>query len=655
VGGVTNISGRSIEPVSARPDLIERLGELRGWTPAAMERLGLGWDRDRVVFPVRDATGDIVGRSRYEPDPTRRNGKPKLLAEPGTPRELFPPPETVGEQEGDGFMWLVEGEPDAVRGWSIGLAAVAVPGAQNWKSQWAPRFVRRRVVVCFDADEAGRAGARSAADHLATAGIDVRIVDLQPGDDDGSDLTDFLKSAGTAPEMAEQARRLLREIAERHQRVVPALRSCDKRERRGNASSADNMALPALPPWTPPQLGAAALHGLAGRYCEFVKPYTEASTAGVLGGILVAFGSAVGKNAFIEVGATTHHPNEFVLLIGPTATGRKGDTMNVGIRVLTLAAPDWAERIRGGFGSGEAIVEEVRDASDSDEGADDKRLLIKEGEVALAFAVAQRSGSTLSSTWRNAWDGSRLENRTKGARLVASNAHVSVLAGVTPDELMRLVGATELANGFLNRFLLVAVRRERSLPRPRRIPGDVEDEYVSAFAAALEFARTVDVMGFDDESGAAWDHAYDTVLSVDRPGLSGAACSRAEAHTLRLAMLFALLDKSSVIQIDHVRAALAFWAFCEQSAVLVFGNRLGNQTADRILDGVVAAAKGGLSRDEIRSLFSGHRSREELDLAIGQLLAINLIEEERRETGGRPETRYRITQVANDDMKKTNR
>jgi hypothetical protein len=50
-----------------------------------------------------------------------------MLVAKDTPRQLFPPPETL---PADATVYVVEGEPDAVAMRSLGLAAVAVPGAQ---------------------------------------------------------------------------------------------------------------------------------------------------------------------------------------------------------------------------------------------------------------------------------------------------------------------------------------------------------------------------------------------------------------------------------------------------------------------------------------------------------------------------------------------
>ncbi len=48
--------------------------------------------------------------------------------------------------------------------------------------------------------------------------------------------------------------------------------------------------------------------------------------------------------------------------------------------------------------------------------------------------------------------------------LRASAAHIGIIGHITKDELLRYLTATELANGFANRFLLVAVDRSKLLP-----------------------------------------------------------------------------------------------------------------------------------------------------------------------------------------------
>jgi AAA domain/Toprim-like len=199
------------------PEALARLERLRGWTPEALERLEVGYDvnTQRVVFTVRDETGEAVTTLRYQPDPALRGGAPKVLAERGAERHLFPPPELLGEHEIESWLMLTEGEADTVRLWSLGLAAVAVPGTGKWDDRWAARFAGRhwKVAVCFDCDERGREAARRAAGALARAGVEARVVELDASRADSYDVTDFTASA-TSPELRREAAAQLRQLAE---------------------------------------------------------------------------------------------------------------------------------------------------------------------------------------------------------------------------------------------------------------------------------------------------------------------------------------------------------------------------------------------------------------------------------------------------------
>ncbi|MGE0825525.1 MAG: hypothetical protein AB7P18_25825, partial [Candidatus Binatia bacterium] len=85
--------------------------------------------------------------------------------------------------------------------------------------------------------------------------------------------------------------------------------------------------------------------------------------------------------------------------------------------------------------------------------------------------------------------------------------------------------------------------------------------------------------------------------------------------------------------------ALAVWEYCEQSAILIFGDRLGDPTADRILE----ALRNTPSMDEtdITKLFARHKSANELARAKNLLVSLGLITRETVSTGGRARTVYR--------------
>jgi AAA domain-containing protein/Toprim domain-containing protein len=243
------------------PAIIERLGQLRGWTYDAIVRLGLGFDGKRVVIPVYAQSGEFVGVTRYQPNPERRSDRePKMIADSGGTRELFPPPEFIDDDEPlDRVLALVEGEPDALRLWSLGIPAVGVPGVQSWKDAWASRFSGQgwKIVVCFDCDDAGRMSATKVATALANNGVDVRVLDLAPERDDSYDVSDFFARASVESENPfltddaerERAQRLFRSIVDE----LPLYRSSAKGdvptadERSSNSDSQTSPATSAIP------------------------------------------------------------------------------------------------------------------------------------------------------------------------------------------------------------------------------------------------------------------------------------------------------------------------------------------------------------------------------------------------------------------------
>ena len=94
-----------------------------------------------------------------------------------------------------------------------------------------------------------------------------------------------------------------------------------------------------------------------------------------------------------------------------------------------------------------------------------------------------------------------------------------------------------------NRFLLIAVRRSKLLPFGGTLTGEHLDRLKGQLRAALADARTRGELTFDTEARERYSNVYEQ-LSAAQPGMFGAATGRAEAHTIRLALIYALLDSS---------------------------------------------------------------------------------------------------------------
>ena len=161
----------------------------------------------------------------------------------------------------------------------------------------------------------------------------------------------------------------------------------------------------------PAAIAEAALHGPAGEFVLRTEPHSEAHPAALLAQFLVAFGTACGRGAHYQVEADRHYPNEFCVLVGPSAKGRKGSSWGHVRRVLAETDPGFADGcLASGLSSGEGLIAQVRDPlDDTDSDAPtDKRRLVLEQEFAQVLKVLSREGNTLSPIVRQAWDGETL-------------------------------------------------------------------------------------------------------------------------------------------------------------------------------------------------------------------------------------------------------
>lgn len=377
-------------------------------------------------------------------------------------------------------------------------------------------------------------------------------------------------------------------------------------------------------PW-PAAPGEAVFHGPAGEFVLRTDPHTESHPMALLAQFLVAFGIATGRNAHYNVEASRHHANEFIVLVGPTSKGRKGsswDHVEALMRDVDAGFVDHC--IASGMSSGEGLIAEIADTSENERPVGEKRRLVVESEFAQVMKVLAREGNTLSPVIRNAWDGKTLQTMAKNSPLRATGAHIGIVGHITKQELLRHITATELANGFFNRFMVLAVQRSKTLPFGGRLGGDDLTRVREQVTLAARFAAVEQHISFDPQARECWIAAYDD-LSRGEAGLAGAATARAEAHTVRVALLYALLDCSDVIQLQHLEAALAFWAYSAASARWVFGESIGDPTADDIWT-LARDRNDGITRTEVSNLFSRNKKAREIDRALQALIDAGRLE-----------------------------
>jgi len=359
----------------------------------------------------------------------------------------------------------------------------------------------------------------------------------------------------------------------------------------------------------------------------------------------------------VQVGPEKHHANTNLMLVGQSGSGGRKGTANAAARHpfdCSEKFSAWTENcIQSGLSSGEGLIWFVRDPilrKDpikekgrvvgyeeviADHGIEDKRAVFIEQEFSNVLKSAERECNILSGVMRQAFDSGSLRLRTKNNPAQSTGAHVSIIGHITPDELLRYMSTTEMGNGLANRFVWLVVRRSKSLPEGEAIPSGILSPLVREFESALAFAQKAREIRRDAETAQAWKEVYD-MLTAGRPGLLGSILSRAEVQVLRFSLIYALLDCSEWIRLEHLGAALALWEYAEASVRHIFGDAVGDPDADAILT-ALRQSREGLDRTSIRDLFSRNRTASAIDRALSTLQKQNLARMvEREKTGGRP-------------------
>ena len=157
-------TGKWIFPEDGRIDrmhrqLIESSTEMAalarfGITEETVKKHRLGWEAQRVIFPIFSDTGYCINLRKYSPPHRRDSEHRKMISETGlgkgSPR--FYPYEAF-EQD---TVYIVEGEKDCMSARSQGINAVTGTGGANIPKHESMLFNHKHVYIMTDTDKTGQ-------------------------------------------------------------------------------------------------------------------------------------------------------------------------------------------------------------------------------------------------------------------------------------------------------------------------------------------------------------------------------------------------------------------------------------------------------------------------------------------------------------------
>ena len=394
--------------------------------------------------------------------------------------------------------------------------------------------------------------------------------------------------------------------------------------------SSDDADVPTL---SPPTATPEMFYGLAGEVGRAAAHGTEVNPVAATGYYMTMLSAAVGRDLYLSVGNTFHHCRLFACHVGRTSRGRKGDAQGAGRRIRSEIKDVFQQlghHHSGGLSSREGLAGAIQDpkGEDDENGTDDKRLFVVESEFSNTLAQGKREGNTLTAALRDAWDGNDIKPLVKHSPTHCTAPHISIWANITPRELKAMLTERDVSNGFLNRFLFVWAERTGLVPIPQRMSDALVKDLAEQTLSVVEWARrdypetqNTRRMDLTQDAKALFIRMYPKLCDGNAPERVATLLERAAPYSLRLAMLFAITDKTLEIDVKHLRAALAWIAYCTESVTYIFATeedqaeyRQSSKAAGVLLEWLPKQANKRASRTAVISdCFNGHVSKRVLD------------------------------------------
>jgi len=406
------------------------------------------------------------------------------------------------------------------------------------------------------------------------------------------------------------------------------------------------------PPPLPPvdnQLPDFVFDNPIGRYVLANDPHTEGDPAAVLMQSWELLGNFVGKGVVHRINNTPIYANGYLLIVGATGVGRKGTSLSDAKGPYLAGEMEMIDyigkRVSSSIASGEGLVAQV---AETGQAAPDGRLMVILQEFSKLLSASGRDGSTLSAVVREAYDGGALSVPTRKDPLVAPNAHVSLIGHVTTEEFVAKAKSDDVENGLYNRMVYAMVKSNKILPNPGNVGDNARVELAEALLAArdwvLDSVDTAREMVWSPEARVMWEEFYiqtrkDAVDESVSP-LIRQALARSTNHVIKFAMRHAILDRTEVMGVKHMKSALALWDYCKASAIDLFTQLITNEDDLGIIEQAIRDS-GGSSRTDLQRVVMGASFSHVTEL-INSLVRTNKIELKPVSKAGRTQDLYRI-------------
>lgn len=504
----------------------------------------------------------------------------------------------------DDLICIVEGEKDCDNLWNIGLVATTNPmGAGKWRDSYSDILKESDVVISPDNDSSGYEHTSQVAKSLYGKAKRIRILELPR---EFKDISDWLKAGHTRGDFDN----LILQAKDYAPGVTVGLRQDTK--------EILDVALPEI-----------AWQGLFGDYRGLVGETTEAADVFHYAAFSQVIGSTLGRRLYVHH-ATRLYPNFYICIVGRSSLTRKDTCQSRAADILgrlhdiaseSGESPEF--RIVRGIRSYEGLLDELA--------GERKVRLILVGELLSLLAKArQESLGNIVPQLTELYDCPDLVNPPvhQKNKVIAREPFVSIMAGTTQAWLQKALSERDIYGGFANRWLYFYGLPKDPKPNPPKVDNKNRDNLLQEINQIRLWAESIEggeITISEDAKDLFTEYYRDYYQRCQLEGLIPTLIARIQDFIWKLALLYAAINLSGTIKVEHLKPAIAVGDYLEASVTEVFRSfteTRGKQSENKVVEWLKSKGRPMEYRDVYRAL---NMSARELDQCVGPLIKLGLI------------------------------
>jgi hypothetical protein len=384
--------------------------------------------------------------------------------------------------------------------------------------------------------------------------------------------------------------------------------------------------------------------GWLAAYRDWVFPTTDGSIEGIFGAASVQVGLAMGRNVGVHYGVPTF-TNLFVALCGPTGVPRKTTLINRSQSLQDRAFTHDFVRVVRSIGSGEGLLERFCHEIEEGTGKNKRtvlspipgqRVLLDEPELTNLLKKMRRPGTAnIAEILLGLFDGADYSPNTRRRPIVVTEPFFSIITATTPEALESTLNDVDIDSGLIPRVATFwcTPREPIAWPPP---PDQVQlSDLASTLQDVARFAEQLHqhdpVLQLSDGARHEWESIYRDLVKESReaPKAVGGIMARVPTMMMKWALLYAVQNYHSIIEVDDLARAVLVGDYLMQTARLVPLHVEKTPIARieaRILDGMGKAPDKWWRPKDIHQKVGGRISAPELRRSLESLAALGKLD-----------------------------